>query len=294
MRSPLRRELTRALYMVDRGWEQLVGWRALGIRRRDLVLDVGSGGHPFIRADVLCDKFLLDHSQRQGGESLVVDRPLVIADATRLPFRDRTFDFSRSSHLLEHLDDPAAHLRELQRVSRRGVVITPSAAWERLYPIAAHRWLITLAGGRLRVAARPEPVTDEAVARLFHGGLDRYGLSYFWNYFRDVFEVHYRWRETIEFEIAPGGPGPGHPAGPEPMDAPAGEVVDAPGKRRLKLLASRVVRRLCSAHYGADLWSLVVCPACHGPLDRRGETVQCGQCARTYGLHDGRIPVLLP
>ena len=38
-------------------------WRKLGISRGDLVLEVGSGGHPFARSDVLCDMFLEDNAE---------------------------------------------------------------------------------------------------------------------------------------------------------------------------------------------------------------------------------------
>jgi len=292
--SRLRRQVTRALYVTDRAWEQLVGWRRLGIRRRDLVLDLGSGGHPFIRADVLCDKFLFDHSQRQRGESPVVDRPTVVADAGHLPFGDRTFDFSWSSHLLEHLDDPAAYLRELARVSRRGIVIAPSGAWERLYPVAAHRWAVTLASPRLRLSPKPPAPADEPVARLFHEGLERYGLLYFWNYFRDVFEIRHRWSGEIDFEVQEDAASSDgwRPSGIGHGDAPDRGVVDSLGKRRLKILASRAIRRVASAHFGLDLWSMLVCPGCRGELARAPDHADCRGCGRRYQVLEC-IPILL-
>ena len=48
------------------------------------------------------------------------------AAAEFLPFRDEVFDIVFSSHMLEHLDDPAAALAEFKRVSRKYVhVILP-------------------------------------------------------------------------------------------------------------------------------------------------------------------------
>lgn len=296
MNPQLRRHITKALYLADRAWEQLLGWRALGIRRSDRVLDVGSGGHPFIRADVLCDKFLFDNVERQRGESLVMDRPLVIADASRLPFRDHAFDFSRSSHLLEHLDDPEGHMRELERVSRRGVIITPSEAWERIYPIAAHRWMLRFEDGRLLLREKPSAVFDEYVASVFHGRLERYGFSYFWNYFRDVFEVRYRWEGKVEFDVErmPDGTAATRLSASTACDEPDGvDVAESHAKRRLKTLASRVVRRLGSAHYHTEVWTVLVCPACHGDLRRAPESASCAACGRTYPVHAGRVPVLL-
>ena len=43
-----------------------------------------------------------------------------MADATRLPLRSGSCDASRSERLFQHLSDPAAALRELLRVTRRG------------------------------------------------------------------------------------------------------------------------------------------------------------------------------
>ena len=42
------------------------------------------------------------------------------ADARRLPFPDATFDLVVSAHMLEHLDEPEAALREMARVLRPG------------------------------------------------------------------------------------------------------------------------------------------------------------------------------
>jgi len=266
----------------------------MGIGRQDLVLDVGSGGHPFGRADVLCDKFLFDNIERQGQEALVIDRPLVVADATRLPFRDGAFGFSRTSHLLEHLDEPEQHLQELQRVSRRGIIITPSEAWERLYPISSHRWVVNAIDSKLVLREKPRPVFDEEVSKIFHGRLERYGLAYFLDYFRDVFEVHYRWDGTIDFSVErlPAGE-LGRLSGKTTVEqAIAPEAPPETTKRTLKKLASKVTRRLCSSHYGLNIWSLVVCPHCRGSLERSVDDCRCASCQRVYRIHRD-IPILI-
>ncbi len=42
--------------------------------RRDLVLDVGSGDNPHIRADVLCDAAARSSGERRDGFDLIVER----------------------------------------------------------------------------------------------------------------------------------------------------------------------------------------------------------------------------
>ena len=58
---------------------------------------------------------------------------LVEADAASLPFPDESFDACRIDRTLEHLQDPAAALRELVRVCRRaGRVATAEPDWDTL------------------------------------------------------------------------------------------------------------------------------------------------------------------
>ena len=298
MAGTVKRSITQALYLTERGWQYLFGWRQYGIGRHDLVLDVGSGGHPFIRADILCDRFLLDNAERQSQEPVLIDRPFVVADASRLPFRDQAFDFSHSSHLLEHLDDPQQHLRELQRVSRRGVIITPYEAWERIYPIDAHRWVVNCPDATLMLTEKSARAYDPVIGEVFHHSLEAYGLQYFLSYFRHVFEVRYRWDSRIQFTIAPLAPGTA------PIKAAAG-FHEAPGldsgdgygprtaTKRFKSVASRVARRLCSTHGRVDVWSLLVCPGCHGELCRDGRDIRCESCGRRYELFRNEVPILL-
>ena len=82
------------------------------IREGDLVLDVGSGGWPFRRADHLADKFPNHTSHRM--EAMVRDgRTFFEVDIENLPFKDKEYDFVFCSHVMEHLDNPGRAMREL-------------------------------------------------------------------------------------------------------------------------------------------------------------------------------------
>jgi len=49
---------------------------------------------------------------------------VMVADATRLPFKDSSFDLVIASEILEHLNNPVSAIEEIKRVSRRNVVVT--------------------------------------------------------------------------------------------------------------------------------------------------------------------------
>jgi ubiquinone/menaquinone biosynthesis C-methylase UbiE len=70
----------------------------------------------------------------------------VQADALRLPFADRSFDYALTAMFLHHLDDDAAAaaLREMARVSRRGIVAADLLRHRRAY---AWVTLLTLTAG---------------------------------------------------------------------------------------------------------------------------------------------------
>ena len=57
------------------------------VAKNDLVLEIGSGGNPYFRSNVLCDADIRseDHFQK-----LVSDRPLIIAYGEELPFKDNS------------------------------------------------------------------------------------------------------------------------------------------------------------------------------------------------------------
>jgi SAM-dependent methyltransferase len=115
----------------------------------DQVLDVGCGTLPFALATHLCDLTRSDDSQRLLGPMPPLDRPFVECDVQALPFADKAFDFVVCAHVLEHVADPAAACRELERVARRGYVECPASWLERVFHSPDHRWLVDHEQGRL-------------------------------------------------------------------------------------------------------------------------------------------------
>ena len=100
------------------------------------MLEVGSGDSPSPRSDVLLD-LTLENRELVGGRT-ITDRPFVIGEVERLPFRDRSFDYIIAFHVLEHSSNPELFLNELQRVGRAGYIETP-AFWVESVQRAFHR-----------------------------------------------------------------------------------------------------------------------------------------------------------
>ena len=102
---------------------------------------------------------------------------IVQADVMRLPFADRSFDYALTAMFLHHLDDEAVvHvLREMDRISRRGIVVADLLRHRRAYAWIS---LFTIfANPMVRHDARVS-VAQAFTQREVHDLRDRAGISY--------------------------------------------------------------------------------------------------------------------
>lgn len=181
--------------------------RQLPIGAGARVLEIGSGGRPHPRSTVLTDRFLRDDSQREG-RALVRDaRAFVIADGQALPFRDKAFDYCICMHVLEHVDDPAAMLREIQRVSKAGYIETPTELHDYLFAVAPytsiHKWYVNRLGNELVLTRKRAEIAEHRFAPLLDYLRREDAFLERWMEKRPhLFTTQYHWSGTIKFRVS--------------------------------------------------------------------------------------------
>lgn len=254
-----------------------------------LVLEVGSGGSPYPRANVLLDAY--EDTRERHWAPLKADRPIVLGFVEKLPFRDKAFDFVIASHVFEHSADPAAFLGELQRVAKAGYIEVPDAFFERISPYHDHRLEITVRDGGLVIRKKPSWMVDKELVGLLH---DRAGQFVIGLIPKHPFEFHvrYYWNDRIDFKVLnpevdaawPVVASDYQPPPPGPLARLRGGVLEA-----LRGMLSQTAR-----NKRIDLANLLRCPSCGAVgLTITSTGVPCGKCGISYPLRND-IPAMYP
>lgn len=97
------------------------------------ILEVGGGHDPYAGVTHAVDKFPGDNTQRGGDFRLPSGARFFEGDLENLPFpKGETFDFLYASHVFEHLHSPERAQKEINRVTKKGYIETPSPLREQL------------------------------------------------------------------------------------------------------------------------------------------------------------------
>ncbi len=169
----------------------------LNIKRTDRVLEIGGGNRPRKRSNVLCDRFIDDNYQRAFGENIIIDeRPFVVADGLALPFKDQSFDYVITSHILEHVDDPLEFTSELSRVARAGYIESPSELGERIFGWPFHRWIVRIEKDTIIMRLRGDASVFGDYFHLMYQK-DRLFAEFIDSHYGD-FYVQHEWKKSIK------------------------------------------------------------------------------------------------
>jgi SAM-dependent methyltransferase/uncharacterized protein YbaR (Trm112 family) len=255
-----------------------------------LVLEVGSGGSPYFRANVLIDAYA--ETRERHWAPFITDRPSVLGMGEALPFRDKSFDFVIASHVLEHSADPENFLRELQRVARAGYIETPDAFMERINPYWDHRSEVTVRNGTLEVRKKPNWRPDEELVELYEERAKNVIAGYVIP--SNPFEFHTRfyWTDEIPYRII----NPEVDANWVPPEMKHTTELQRTLRAKLGRLGLAMARTLLSQRHRnskIQLADLLQCPACQSTeLTFDSQDVTCTGCGVQYEVVAG-VPRML-
>lgn len=252
------------------------------VHKDALVLEVGSGGNPYARANVLLDAY--EVTRERHWAPLISDRPTVLGFVENLPFKDKSFDFVIASHVLEHSSDPAKFLNELQRVAKAGYIEVPDAFLERLNPYRDHRLEVTLRNEQLLIRKKRNWIHDPDVVDLYENRVKSILTRKLIPQNPFNFHVRYLWDQEINFFII----NPDDDAAWASVYTESSVTVNANFKTKIKdylLGFLRYIFSQRSRNKKIDISTLLRCPTCHeSMLELTENTCKCTSCGKKYKL----------
>lgn len=257
-----------------------------------LVLEVGSGGNPYARANVLLDAY--EVTRERHWVPLKADRPLVLGFVERLPFKDNSFDFVIASHVLEHSAQPEKFISELQRVAKAGYIEVPDAFMERINPYTDHRLEITCRDGKLIIRKKPAQIVEHETVALYEHRVKQFLTRELIPKRPFAFHVRFYWNGKINYTVVNPDTDASWAAESDtvPPNAPILSI-----KARVQGFVLDMARSILSQNRRnrmIDLISLLICPGCgSGSLSRTPEGLRCNNCEAAYPIRQG-VPVMYP
>jgi len=127
------------------------------------------------------------------------DKKFVLIKEKNLPFKDNEFDFVYASHVIEHVDDLAHFIDEIQRISKKGYIELPSMLEDNIVlsdnSIKDHKWFFQFDDvGKILLAEKKKQLIEPF---LTHGLL----FGSFRKNFRSSLVLELYWENEINFEF---------------------------------------------------------------------------------------------
>lgn len=251
----------------------------------DLVLEVGSGGNPYFRSNVLLDAYL--DTRERHHVPLIADRKIVIAPVENLPFKDKSFDFIIASHVLEHSPDPEKFLAELQRVGKAGYIEVPDALMERLNPYIDHRLEIYAVDNKLFIKKKKQSIPDLELQKFYEPRAKALIAGYLIPKFPFNFHVRFYWNDQIDHKIL----NPEINAGWVSSEDYPTHTKKPSAAEAIKRLILKIARFFLSQNHrnkNINLIDLLRCPRCKNDkvVNHLG-SIKCERCNAVYEVIDG-------
>jgi SAM-dependent methyltransferase len=250
-----------------------------------LVLEVGSGGNPYFRANVLVDAYTTTRERHWA--PLITDRPSVIGFGESLPFKDKVFDFVIASHVLEHSSEPEQFISELVRVSKAGYIETPDAFMERINPYWDHRSEVTDRNGELIIRKKNNWKIDSDLVSLYEFSAKEIIAQKTIVEEPFVFHTRFYWNNKIPYKIL-------NPNTDSNWLAPVfTHTTKLPTSFRAKigkfvLYLARLMLSQNKRNRRINFASLLICPSCKSQdLVFEDESIRCSLCSCTYQVNHG-------
>ena len=255
------------------------------VKKDALVLEVGSGGSPYFRSNVLIDAY--ESTRERHWAPLITDRPSLLGFGEALPFKDNAFDFVIASHVLEHSSNPDFFLKELQRVAKAGYIETPDAFMERINPYWDHRSEVTIQDNQLLIRKKENWIVDNYLVGLYEAKAKKIiAESTIPN---NPFEFHtrYLWQGKIDYVIE-------NSTVLADWEAPNFNQPYTPKKTfrsSINDIALKFIRMLFSQHLRnkkINLNALLICPKCKSDkLAFNNTVICCLSCSSEYECKNG-------
>ena len=139
--------------------------RIVSIKETDRVLEVGPGGTPYPRSNILLEKIFDEEDareQRGHAKSLKTGKELVFYEGEKFPFEDNEFDYVVCSHVLEHIpsNEIESFLSEIQRVGKRGYLEFPTIYYDYIYNFPKHLTFLLYENGIIKYLGKEKTQLD--------------------------------------------------------------------------------------------------------------------------------------
>lgn len=262
-------------------------WRKFNIKKNNIVADLGSGGRPLSRADIVVDKFLENLTERPT-EFLDTGAIIVQCDLSQLPFKNKSIDFIYSSHVVEHLENLEESLKEMQRVGKWGYITCPSAIREQIIAHKMHLWFIENKNSQLIFTQKEKPYPnfiDDFFDKLL-GSPDNYKLINFEENLKKNLVIEYFWQNRINYQIKYNsnikkwkeeGKSEFHKERPFLLLL----------REKIFINSAKIIRKFFSNKI--DIEKILCCPVCKGEVQVNSHFVICNKCHKRYKHKNKRI-----